>query len=574
MTFPHVEFAAKSDTGRKRTNNEDAFGAFPESGIFCVADGMGGGDDGEIASAAVVNAVREFAASHTPPAGAGYAGDDLADGVSEALNKASSWVFKRSGERQLKGCGSTFAGFCLDATAPESAIALHVGDSRLYRIRGRGIKQITRDHSAAEMIGAKSDAAMNPMFKGVILRAVGLESSVEVERTPLALKEGDRLVVCSDGLSGMVDDEDIADIVRSCESPAEAADALVAAANDAGGLDNVTAVVVFVGKIPPPLPVAEFPAEESAETVSDGDSGSGWDSGTTGTGTASGEGFIPGTDTAVHDADEPVTTEGAQQTPSTTSTACNHEETRKRMLSRRRFRRIRSVALRISAVAAVAAVAVGLCIVFEQRRNAAAVAREEERIKSVRMLAEMDQAASSEQQPESSGPEAAEPRQEPAAAPAAPVSDDSDENWLSDVLPRLVEACAPSNSTEFVKTVRRFPDNGMVESLKMRFRPMCDAMLPLERRRGIAAAITADVQDIAKGLRARSKRRIAQIDAALAEHTTRAEFKETLLSERKGLESFMEVSGRLADAYPETSRAQVVCAEILVGVPTWFRQVK
>lgn len=572
MTFPHVEFAAKSDTGRKRTNNEDAFGAFPESGIFCVADGMGGGDDGEIASAAVVNAVREFAASHTPPAGAGYAGDDLADGVSEALNKASSWVFKRSGERQLKGCGSTFAGFCLDATAPESAIALHVGDSRLYRIRGRGIKQITRDHSAAEMIGAKSDAAMNPMFKGVILRAVGLESSVEVERTPLALKEGDRLVVCSDGLSGMVDDEDIADIVRSCESPAEAADALVAAANDAGGLDNVTAVVVFVGKIPPPLPVAEFPAEESAETVSDGDSGSGWDSGTTGTGTASGEGFIPGTDTAVHDADEPVTTEGAQQTPSTTSTACNHEETRKRMLSRRRFRRIRSVALRISAVAAVAAVAVGLCIVFEQRRNAAAVAREEERIKSVRMLAEMDQAASSEQQPESSGPEAAEPRQEPAAAPAAPVSDDSDENWLSDVLPRLVEACAPSNSDALVRTVRRFPVKGGVETLLLRFRPLCDEKLPVARRRAISAAVTADMQDISKALRSYSKRRLEHIDAALAEHATRAEFRTRLAVEREGLAAFLEATAKFVDMDASSSEAQKACADVMLSVSQWFRE--
>ena len=114
----------------------------------------------------------------------------------------------------------------------------------------------------------------------------------------------------------------------------------------------------------------------------------------------------------------------------------------------------------------------------------------------------------------------------------------------------------------------------MVESLKMRFRPMCDATLPLERRKGIAAAIAADVQDIARGLRARSKRRIEQIDAALAEHTTRAEFKEALLSERKGLESFMEASEKLASVQPGTSRAQAVCAEMLVGMPTWFRQVK
>ena len=570
MTFPHIEFAAKSDCGRKRANNEDAFGAFPEAGVFCVADGMGGGDDGEIASTAVVNAVKEFAASHTPPTGAGYAGDDLADGISEALNRASYWVFRRSEERQLKGCGSTFAGFCLDATAPGSAIALHAGDSRLYRIRGRGIKQVTRDHSAAEMIGAKGDAAINPMFRGMILRAVGLKPTVEVERTPLALKEGDRLVVCSDGLSGMVDDEDIADIVRSCGSPAEAADALVAAANDAGGLDNVTAVVVFVGKLPLPLPEAAFPSEESSEALSGDDTGSGWDSSTAGTG--SGEGFVPGTDSAARDAEEAVTADSAPPTPPTTSTAGNPEETRKRMLSRRRSRRIRSIALKFAAGTAVAAVAAGLCVVLEKRRSTAARDREAERIKSVRILAEMNQSDPA-QQSEATGP-AAEPRQESTSAHVESAGADSAEDWASEVLPLLVEACAPSNSAEFVKTVRRFPGNGMVESLKMRFRPMCDATLPLERRKGIAAAIAADVQDIARGLRARSKRRIEQIDAALAEHTTRAEFKEALLSERKGLESFMEASEKLASVQPGTSRAQAVCAEMLVGMPTWFRQVK
>ena len=570
MTFPHVEFAAKSDTGRKRTNNEDAFGAFPESGIFCVADGMGGGDDGEIASAAVVNAVREFAASHTPPAGAGYAGDDLADGVSEALNKASSWVFGRSEKRHLKGCGSTFVGFCLDATAPASAIALHAGDSRLYRIRGRGIKQITRDHSAAEMIGAKGDAAINPMFRGMILRAIGLNPSVVVERTPLALKEGDRLVVCSDGLSGMVEDGDIADIVRSSGSPAEAAAALVAAANDAGGLDNVTVVVVFVGKMPLPLPEAALPEKGSAEAVSGGNSGSGWDCSTAGTG--SGEGFAPGTDTASRDADEPATESGSPQTPPTTSTAGNLEGARKRMLSRKRARRIRSAVLKFSAGATVVAVVAGFFIAMERKRSTDAMAREAERIKSVRILAEMNQSDSA-QRPESPTP-AAEPRQEQDSAAAAPATADSPEDWVSDVLPRIVEACAPSNAADFVKTVRRLPGNGMVESLKMRFRPMCDATLPMERRMGIAAAIAADVQDIAKGLRTHSEKRIAQIDAALAEHTTRAEFKEALLSERKGLASFMEASEKLANAHPKTPRAQAACAEMLVGVPTWFRQVK
>ena len=268
-----------------------------------------------------------------------------------------------------------------------------------------------------------------------------------------------------------------------------------------------------------------------------------------------------------------MTEDSAPPTPPTASTAGNPEEARRRMLSRRRSRRIRSVALKVAAGAAVVAVAAVLCVVLEKRRSEAARDREAERIKSVRILAEMNQSDSA-QRPESQGTAAAETRQERTAAPVETARADSAEDWASEVLPLLAEACAPSNSAEFVKTVRRLPGTGMVESLMMRFRPMCDETLPLERRKGIAAAIAADVQDIARGLRAHSERRIAQIDAALAEHMTRAEFKEALVSERKGLETFLEVSEKLANAHPGTSRAQVVCAEMLVGMPAWFRQVK
>ena len=228
--FPHILFAAKSDVGRKRKNNEDAFGVFPDIGVFCVADGMGGGDDGEVASAATVRELERFAASHTLPDCATYSSDDLFAGLVRALNEASAWVFRRAQEKHLKGCGSTCVGFCLNAAEPQSAFAFHAGDSRLYRIRGRGIEQITRDHSAAEMIGAKDENEINPLFRGMILRAVGVQFRVEVERTPFAVKEGDWLLLCSDGLSRMVPDKEIAKIVRGCAEPQAAADALIAAA--------------------------------------------------------------------------------------------------------------------------------------------------------------------------------------------------------------------------------------------------------------------------------------------------------------------------------------------------------
>ena len=254
--FPHIQYAALSDLGRKRKNNEDSFGTFPSVGVFCVADGMGGGDDGEVASAATVRAVETFAEKNPLPQNATFPVDSYVEGLCEAVNAASEWIFHRTQEKNLKGCGSTFVGVCLDAANPGEAVALHAGDSRLYRIRGRTIQQITKDHSAAELIGAKDESEVNPMFRGMILRAVGIQSSVEIDRTGFAIKEGDRILICSDGLSRMVPDKRILAICRENTSSADACQKLIAAANDAGGIDNVTVVLVDVGPLPKPLPVS------------------------------------------------------------------------------------------------------------------------------------------------------------------------------------------------------------------------------------------------------------------------------------------------------------------------------
>ena len=281
--FPHVTFAAKSDIGCKRKNNEDALGTFPSLGVYCVADGMGGGDDGEVASAATVGAVERFVKAHPLPEGSAFPAESVIAGIRAAVNDASKWIFERAKSRNLKGCGSTFVGMCLDPSRPEEATALHAGDSRLYRIRGRGIQQITKDHSAAELIGAKDENEINPMFRGMILRAVGIQQSVEVDATPLPLKEGDCILICSDGLCRMVPDKKIASIVRESATPDAAVNALVAAANEAGGIDNVTVVLVKVGKMPAPLPTVEMPSvgDGSSASAPRGKQDEGFDSGDT-----------------------------------------------------------------------------------------------------------------------------------------------------------------------------------------------------------------------------------------------------------------------------------------------------
>ena len=273
--FGHVKFGARSELGLKRKNNEDSFGTFPSHGIWCVADGMGGGDDGEVASAAVVQAVDGFCKAHPLPAAAAYAGRDVADGVVRAVNAASNWIFKRTTEKGLKGCGSTFVGIVLDAANPATALVLHAGDSRLYRIRGRDMKQITKDHSAAELIGAKDEADINPMFRGMILRAVGIRPSVDVEVTPMSVKAGDVVIICSDGLSKMVPDKEIAAVVKKHEgNVGETVDGLIGAAYAAGATDNVTVELLKFGDLPAAFPTVALSAEgESKKEEAESDTG-------------------------------------------------------------------------------------------------------------------------------------------------------------------------------------------------------------------------------------------------------------------------------------------------------------
>jgi len=257
--FAHLHTAALSDVGKKRRNNEDSFGCFPAVGVFCVADGMGGGDDGEIASGATVQSVERIVPDLVPPAGAAFSSRCVADAVIQSVNRASRWIFRRAQAKRLKGCGSTFVGLCLDASNPHVAVAVHAGDSRLYRLRDGGIRQLTSDHSAASLMGARNDAEVNPMFRSMVLRAVGIACEVDVERTPVEVAAGDRFLLCSDGLSRMVPDGRLLQIGMANERAEDAALAFVAAANDAGGLDNVTVIVVDVGPLPDSLPETPGP---------------------------------------------------------------------------------------------------------------------------------------------------------------------------------------------------------------------------------------------------------------------------------------------------------------------------
>jgi PPM family protein phosphatase len=250
-----LSHAGTSDVGRKRTHNEDAYLLLPEENLFCVADGMGGHASGEVAARIAVEEMAEFFRMtgrdeeatwpyKLDPA-RGYDENRLVTGV----KLANLRILERAAtDERLRGMGTTVVA----ASFPRgggAVLVAHVGDSRAYLLRGGAIRQLTEDHSLLN--DYKKTRALTPEeieafpHKNVIVRALGMKDVVEVDLLRAELKDGDVVLLCSDGLSGMVSDERVAELVRGHPRDLRgAAQALVDAANAAGGQDNVTCVLV------------------------------------------------------------------------------------------------------------------------------------------------------------------------------------------------------------------------------------------------------------------------------------------------------------------------------------------
>ena len=235
-----------TDTGRQRTMNQDYIFSCdipvgPLSNLYIVADGMGGHKAGDYASRYTVDKVSEAIA------GAAESSGDPARLFEEALQEANSGLRKIASEdRNYYGMGTTFVA----ATVRDGRLlAVNVGDSRLYVLRAPGrIKQVTVDHSLVEeMIQAgriDRETARTLPDKNIITRAVGAEDVLSVDFFRKTLTDGDILLLCSDGLTNMVTDEEIARIVFSFRSLQEAADRLIYQANMAGGKDNISVILI------------------------------------------------------------------------------------------------------------------------------------------------------------------------------------------------------------------------------------------------------------------------------------------------------------------------------------------
>ncbi len=258
-----VEEAGLTDVGRQRHTNEDRY--FESAPLFAVADGMGGARAGEVASQI---AVDEFAAQSE---GDGSPEERLAAIVRSANRKI--YDLSQSDESHA-GMGTTVTA----ALVGQQEVSLgHVGDSRAYRFRDDELERLTQDHSLVEELMrmgklSPEDAESDPR-RSIITRALGPEPDVEVETYTYPARDGDVYLICSDGLTGMLPEERVAEILRSRSSLEQAARALVDDANARGGKDNIT-VLLFklgeevdaaAGKESDTLSGAEAPAAETVE---------------------------------------------------------------------------------------------------------------------------------------------------------------------------------------------------------------------------------------------------------------------------------------------------------------------
>jgi serine/threonine protein phosphatase PrpC len=249
-----VEYAAATDVGRKRAHNEDAFRVIQEEQLFLVADGMGGHNAGEVASAMAVEIVGQFIldSRSDPPVTWPFKQnrDEIYDSetLSIAVQYANLRIFESARENpDRRGMGTTFVGAMVRGNA---AWVAHVGDSRGYVVRAAGhIEPLTVDHSLLEEYrrtrpDLTEDQVKRFPYKNVITRALGMKTDVCVEMHRHEMHDGDTLVICCDGLTGMLTDERIARIVRSTPVLQDACKQLVQSANEAGGVDNITVVLV------------------------------------------------------------------------------------------------------------------------------------------------------------------------------------------------------------------------------------------------------------------------------------------------------------------------------------------
>jgi protein phosphatase len=249
-----LSFAGKTDVGRKRKNNEDAFGYNKSIGLFLLADGMGGHLSGEVASKIAVDTILENLNSNLKRDDKKRIGvhkkaiSPKANKLVSSIKFSNQIIYKTSQEKpEYHGMGTTLVSLLF---LERTVILAYVGDSRIYLIRNSNIEQLSKDHSLVQEqlqrgIITKSEAETSE-YKNIITRALGAESTVEVDTDEILVTKGDLFLLCSDGLTDLVNNEEILNIINNEKDLNVACNNLTDLANNYGGKDNITVVLVKV----------------------------------------------------------------------------------------------------------------------------------------------------------------------------------------------------------------------------------------------------------------------------------------------------------------------------------------
>ncbi|MGB0589384.1 MAG: protein phosphatase 2C domain-containing protein [Myxococcota bacterium] len=265
-----ILFSAHTDVGRVREQNEDNYLVDRKLQLYLVCDGMGGHLSGEVASATAVNVVREQLLARREVLDA-YVDDPTPESAfavtetfAEAVETASARIYERGMlNPEQRGMGTTLTGLLLRG---ERGFLAHVGDSRIYRTRAGKLEQLTEDHSLYNAMlksGAKleGEEALGRL-KNAVTRAVGVQSAVEVDTYEVELQSEDRFLLCSDGLTGYLDGDELRDVMQEPDNDL-LVERLIAIANERGGRDNITAVIV---ELPPNSLEGALTPSDEAET--------------------------------------------------------------------------------------------------------------------------------------------------------------------------------------------------------------------------------------------------------------------------------------------------------------------
>jgi protein phosphatase len=245
-------YCAKTDTGRARNNNEDSVAYDEVTNTAVLADGMGGYNAGEIASGMATAFIKSELSRWLSESGPGVKSKEVRRAMEICVDNANLSIYNAANSNaQYSGMGTTL----VVGVFHENLLLLgHIGDSRCYRVRGGVLEQITRDHSLLqEQIDAglvTPEQALTSNIKNLVTRALGVEETVSLEINEYPVESGDVYLMCSDGLSDMVNESSIARIISGQPDLSSRARALVDAANEAGGRDNISVLLVEAGDTP------------------------------------------------------------------------------------------------------------------------------------------------------------------------------------------------------------------------------------------------------------------------------------------------------------------------------------